>query len=101
MINLLTGEPILPARTANHYLARYWSAVRAGKIGSPVMRFIKLRGGHTVLSHGPDKIEICVCLLVQYLLQSCPRGGRGIVEDMATRDDEPRPVWTSLPITHQ
>jgi hypothetical protein len=30
----LTGEPILPARTAN--LARYWFVVRAGKIGSPV-----------------------------------------------------------------
>jgi hypothetical protein len=25
---------------------------------------------------------------------------RGIVEDMCTRDDEPRPVWTSLPIAH-
>jgi hypothetical protein len=55
MINRMTGEPILPARTANQYLARYWFAVaqvklvhrarywfavRAGKIGSPVMRFI-------------------------------------------------------------
>jgi hypothetical protein len=40
MINLLTGEPLLPAQTANQYLATYWSAVRAGKIGSPVMRFI-------------------------------------------------------------
>jgi hypothetical protein len=38
MINRLTGEPILPARTANQYLARYWFAVRAGKIGSPVRR---------------------------------------------------------------
>jgi hypothetical protein len=32
----LTGEPILPSRTANQYLARYWFAVRDGKIGSPV-----------------------------------------------------------------
>ena len=24
----------------------------------------------------------CVCLLLQYLLQSCSRGERGIVEDM-------------------
>jgi hypothetical protein len=24
----------------------------------------------------------CVCLFLQYLLQSCSRGGRGIVEDM-------------------
>jgi hypothetical protein len=36
----MTGEPILPARTANQDLARYWFAVRADKIGSPVMRFI-------------------------------------------------------------
>jgi hypothetical protein len=31
----------------------------------------------------------CVCLLLQYLLQNCPRGRGGIC---ATRDDEPRPV---------
>jgi hypothetical protein len=31
-----TGEPILPSQTANQYLARYWFAVRDGKIGSPV-----------------------------------------------------------------
>jgi hypothetical protein len=51
VLNHMTGEPILPARTANQYLARYWFAVRAGnqylarywfavragKIGSPVM----------------------------------------------------------------
>jgi hypothetical protein len=40
MINRMTGEPVLPARTANQYLARYWFAVRAGKTGLPVMRFI-------------------------------------------------------------
>jgi hypothetical protein len=62
VINLLTGEPILPAKTANDdrsfivltetkfsfpisgqilvRLARYWFAVYAGKIGSQVMRFI-------------------------------------------------------------
>ena len=28
------------------------------------------------------KNRVCVCLLLQYLLQSCSRGGRGIVEDM-------------------
>ena len=32
----LTGEPILPVRTANQYLARYWFAVCSGKIGSQV-----------------------------------------------------------------
>ncbi len=40
LINRKTGEPILPALTANQYLARYWFAVRAGKMGSPVWRFI-------------------------------------------------------------
>jgi hypothetical protein len=28
------------------------------------------------------KFQSCVCLLLQYLLQRCSRGGRGIVEDM-------------------
>jgi len=32
----LTGEPILPSRTENQYLARYWFTVCDGKIGSPV-----------------------------------------------------------------
>jgi hypothetical protein len=27
-------------------------------------------------------------------------GGGGYGRTCATRDDEPRPVWTSLPITH-
>ena len=27
--------------------------------------------------------------------------GRGQWRTCATRDDEPRPLWTSLPITHQ
>jgi hypothetical protein len=26
--------------------------------------------------------SLCVCLLLQYLIQSCARGGRRIVEDM-------------------
>jgi hypothetical protein len=33
----LTGEPILPSRTAN----QFWFAVRDGKIGSPVKDFHK------------------------------------------------------------
>ena len=42
--------------------------------------------------------KLCVCLLLH---KRCSRGGRGLVEDMcsAARDDEPKPVWTSLPIT--
>ena len=27
-------------------------------------------------------------------------GGEGYWRTCATRDDEPRPVWTSLPVTH-
>ena len=39
-------------------------------------------------------VRVCACLmciLLQYLLQSCSRGGRGIVEDMceSLKDDEP------------
>ena len=29
-----------------------------------------------------DLVQMCVCLLLQYLIQSCARGGRRIVEDM-------------------
>ena len=47
---------------------------------------------------------VCVCvLLLQDLLQSCSRGGEesgGEWRTCAMRDDEPRPVWMSLLITH-
>ena len=29
-----------------------------------------------------DVVLVCVCLLLQYILESCSRWGRGIVEDM-------------------
>ena len=37
----------------------------------------------------------CVCLLLQYLLQSCSRGGGGDNGGhvLRSRDYEPRPVW--------
>jgi hypothetical protein len=42
-----------------------------------------------------------VCLLLQDLVQSCLHGeGGGYGRTCALRDDEPRPVWTRLPITH-
>ena len=53
----------------------------------------------------PLDFQVCVCLLLKYilLLQRCSRGGRGIVDDTAdqcaTTNDEPRTAWTSLPIT--
>jgi hypothetical protein len=48
------------------------------------------------------KTPLCVCLLLQYLFQRCSRGGGGGKQwrTCATRDYEPRPVWTSLPNTH-
>ena len=40
---------------------------------------------------------MCVCLLLQDLVQSFSRGEGGILEDMCyeRRDDEPSPVWAS------
>jgi hypothetical protein len=35
---------------------------------------------------------LCVCLLLQDLVQSCLHGGGGYGRTCATRDDEPRPV---------
>jgi hypothetical protein len=49
------------------------------------------------------KLLSSVCLLLQDLVQkqSCLRRGRGgYGRTCATRDDEPRPVWTRPPITH-
>jgi hypothetical protein len=37
---------------------------------------------YTVKRDGPARERVCVCLLLQYLIQSCARGGRRIVEDM-------------------
>jgi hypothetical protein len=43
-----------------------------------------------------------VCLLLQDLVQSCVRGeGGDIGGHVVARDDEPRPLWTSLPVTHR
>ena len=50
---------------------------------------------------GHHGVLVCVCLLLQYLLQSCSRvcGGEQW-RTCATRDYEPKPVCTSLPTTH-
>ena len=53
--NRLTGEPILPARSANQ--SRCWFAVRTGKIGSPVRRFIILRSSSPPPSSPPPQGE--------------------------------------------
>jgi hypothetical protein len=40
---------------------------------------------------------VCVCLLLQDLVQCCLHGGGGgYGRTCATRDDEPRPVWTLI-----
>jgi hypothetical protein len=62
MINHMTREPILPARTADQYLARYWSAVCAGKIGSPVRRFISSVVAPPL--HDPSHHDMCLLTLV-------------------------------------
>jgi hypothetical protein len=59
------------------------------------------RGGGRAI--GPENAagSVCECLLLQDLVQSCLHGGGGgYGRTCATRDDEPRPVWTRLPITH-
>jgi hypothetical protein len=43
--------------------------------------------------------KVCVFYYLQDLSQSCSRGG-GEWRTCAMRDDEPRPVWMSLLITH-
>jgi hypothetical protein len=36
----------------------------------------------TAMTFSMETARACVCLLLQYLIQSCARGGRRIVEDM-------------------
>ena len=49
-----------------------------------------------------DEPVVCVCLLLQDLVQSCLRGEGGILEDMCyeRRRAEACVTGTSLPITH-
>jgi hypothetical protein len=44
----------------------------------------------------------CVCVFITAgpSTKLCAWGGGGYWGTCVTRDDEPRPVWTSLPITH-
>jgi hypothetical protein len=80
VINRMTGEPILLARTADQYLARYWSAVRAGKIGSPVMRFIinpvPPAGGRDSCTFGAD-LRVCGLWVRSRSLAANHAGGPG------------------------
>jgi hypothetical protein len=43
---------------------------------------------------------LCVFITPGPSINMCVWGGGGYWGTCATRDDEPRPVWTSLPITH-
>ena len=47
--------------------------------------------------------SVCVCVFITAVPITelfAGEGGRGEMRTCATRDDEPRPVWTSLPIAH-
>jgi hypothetical protein len=43
---------------------------------------------------------VCVFITAGPSTKLCAWGGGGYWGTCATRDDEPRPVWTSLPIMH-
>jgi hypothetical protein len=44
--------------------------------------------------------DVCVFITAGPSTKMFTWGGGGYGRTCATRDDEPRPVWTSLPITH-
>ncbi len=52
------------------------------------LRLIRNAAALAAASPTGRNLEVCVCLILQYLLQSCSRGGRGIAETCATSDDE-------------
>jgi sugar lactone lactonase YvrE len=77
----MTGEPILLAQTANQYLARYWFAVRAGEIGSPVIRFIKKSSpprGWDGCTFGAD-LRVCSLWVRSRSLPANHEGGPGYI----------------------
>jgi hypothetical protein len=45
-------------------------------------------------------IFVCVFITAAPSTKLFTWGGGGIWEDMCYRDNEPRPVWTRLPMTH-
>jgi hypothetical protein len=45
-------------------------------------------------------MDVCVFITAGPSTKMFPGGAGGKGRTGATRDDEPRPVWTSLPITH-
>jgi hypothetical protein len=52
-----------------------------GEQGAGVKALVGLKDQIQCLQQDKDEAEqeVCVCLLLQHLLQSCSRGGRGIV----------------------
>jgi hypothetical protein len=55
---------------------------------------------YTASETGKDLLYVCVFITVGPSTKMCAWGGGGYWGTCATRDDEPRPVWTRLPITH-
>ena len=55
--------------------------------------------GNTYSLDGCDLV-VCVFITEGPSTKLFARGRGGYWRTCATRDDEPRPVWTSLPITH-
>jgi hypothetical protein len=46
------------------------------------------------------KNSVRVIITAGPIIKLCAGGGRGTVKELCLRYDEPRNVWTSLPITH-
>jgi hypothetical protein len=56
--------------------------------------------GRTESRSRPVCVCVCVFITAGPSTKLCAWGGGGYWGTFATRGDEPRPVWTSLPITH-
>jgi hypothetical protein len=72
----------------NRYCSTYYKAVRVGGVTSRtecVVTAVPVVPVVFITAVPITKLcvyMVCVCLLLQYLIQSCARGGRRIVEDM-------------------
>jgi hypothetical protein len=75
-----------------YYCRTYYKAVR---VWVPCTSYTK-----EALTRLHLSFSVCVFITAGPSTKMFTWGGGGYGRTCATRDDEPRPVWTSLPITH-
>jgi hypothetical protein len=82
-----------------HLQTRSRSRVMTGGVADS-SAFGSLSASDTMAPSPSDWGRVCVFYYCRTYYKAVRVGGGGEWRTGAMRDDEPRPVWTSLPITH-